>query len=245
MPSKRTFTGCPAPATELLPLRGFTVGVTDASTQQALAGLLQRRGARVVPPAAEQAPANRRLVDLVVAGQVDALTFTSERGALAVLRVAEDAGYRDQFVRSLRTGVVAACLTPDCSAPLERVDVGCLLAAAGTLPDLVRAVVEQVPARRTARLTVAGHDLEIRGHVAILDGMPVRLPPAPMTVLRALARDPGRVCSRADLAQLLPGAADSPHAVEMAVTRLRAQLGQRRLVQTIVKRGYRLAMDAP
>ena len=33
------------------------------------------------------------------------------------------------------------------------------------------------------------------------------------------------------------------HAVEMAVTRLRTALGDARLVQTVVKRGYRLAYD--
>ena len=33
------------------------------------------------------------------------------------------------------------------------------------------------------------------------------------------------------------------HAVEMAVARLRTALGDARLVQTVVKRGYRLAFD--
>ncbi|HEY0804905.1 MAG TPA: winged helix-turn-helix domain-containing protein, partial [Pseudonocardiaceae bacterium] len=40
----------------------------------------------------------------------------------------------------------------------------------------------------------------------------------------------------------LPGAGEE-HAVETAVARLRSALGEPRLVQTVVKRGYRLATD--
>ncbi|WP_278257643.1 winged helix-turn-helix domain-containing protein [Nocardioides convexus] len=48
--------------------------------------------------------------------------------------------------------------------------------------------------------------------------------------------------SRRDLLTALPsGTAGSEHAVEMAVARLRAALGTR-CVQTVVKRGYRLAV---
>ena len=60
-----------------------------------------------------------------------------------------------------------------------------------------------------------------------------------MAVLRALAATPGRVLSRAALLRALPRGADE-HAVEMAVARLRAGLGTAGVVQTVVKRGYRL-----
>jgi uroporphyrinogen-III synthase len=48
--------------------------------------------------------------------------------------------------------------------------------------------------------------------------------------------------SRADLLRTLPRGADE-HAVEMAVARLRAGLRAPGLVQTVVKRGYRLPVD--
>ena len=41
----------------------------------------------------------------------------------------------------------------------------------------------------------------------------------------------------------LPGRGNDEHAVETAVARLRSALGDPRLVQTVVKRGYRLALD--
>lgn len=192
---------------------------------------------------ADDVAAIERLIGLVIAGQIDALTFTSAPAVLALLRVAEWIDRREDLLRSMRAGVVAACVGPVCSAPLERLDVPCVIPDRARLGNLVRTVVEQVPAARTSRLHVAGHDLEIRGQLAVLDGVPVPLPPAPMTVLRALARQPGHVCSRAELAPLLPGTDVGPHAVEMAVTRLRALLGQSGLVHTVVKRGYRLSLD--
>jgi uroporphyrinogen-III synthase len=42
----------------------------------------------------------------------------------------------------------------------------------------------------------------------------------------------------------MPAASDDEHAVETAVARLRAALGTPGLVQTVVKRGYRLALDS-
>jgi uroporphyrinogen-III synthase len=64
-----------------------------------------------------------------------------------------------------------------------------------------------------------------------------------MALLRELARRPGEVRSRSELLALLPGGGGDEHAVEAAVGRLRAALGRPRLVQTVVKRGYRLAME--
>ena len=94
------------------------------------------------------------------------------------------------------------------------------------------------------RLTAGEHRLEIRGHAVVVDGELRPLPPAPMAVLKRLADKPGHVVSRADLRTVLPGsvARDSAeHAVEMAITRLRRALGPGGIVETVVKRGYRLA----
>ena len=61
-------------------------------------------------------------------------------------------------------------------------------------------------------------------------------------VLHALLVNPGHVVARAELLSRLPsGTAGSEHAVEMAVARLRATIGAE-VVQTVVKRGYRLAV---
>ena len=56
-------------------------------------------------------------------------------------------------------------------------------------------------------------------------------------------RKNGEIVDRQTLLAVLPGAAGE-HAVEMAVARLRTTLGAPRIVETIVKRGYRVAVTA-
>jgi uroporphyrinogen-III synthase len=51
------------------------------------------------------------------------------------------------------------------------------------------------------------------------------------------------VVARRDLLNALPGCGTDTHAVETAVLRLRTALGDRQIVSTVVKRGYRLAVD--
>jgi uroporphyrinogen-III synthase len=69
------------------------------------------------------------------------------------------------------------------------------------------------------------------------------VPPTPMALLRLLTARPGQVLTRAQLLSVMPMARDDEHAVETAVARLRAALGYPGMVQTVVKRGYRLAVD--
>jgi uroporphyrinogen-III synthase len=69
-----------------------------------------------------------------------------------------------------------------------------------------------------------------------------------MAVLRALADAPGHVQSRRTLLGVLrrhSGRTEpvDEHAVETAIGRLRAALGEPGLVLTVVKRGYRLAVE--
>jgi uroporphyrinogen-III synthase len=66
-----------------------------------------------------------------------------------------------------------------------------------------------------------------------------------MAVMRALAHRPGDVVARGDLLRVLPGHSNDPHAVDTAVLRLRTSLGDKNIVATVVKRGYRLAIDEP
>ncbi|WP_240773588.1 winged helix-turn-helix domain-containing protein [Plantibacter sp. M259] len=64
-------------------------------------------------------------------------------------------------------------------------------------------------------------------------------PPNSLALLRALVRANGAVLSRSALADALPAAADH-HALEVQMSRLRQTLGVPGLINTIVKRGYRL-----
>ena len=67
---------------------------------------------------------------------------------------------------------------------------------------------------------------------------------AKLPTVRALAEQPGRVLSRAELLRRVwVGISADEHAVEAAVARLRTALGPHAaLVRTVPKRGYRLAV---
>jgi uroporphyrinogen-III synthase len=190
---------------------------------------------RWVPPH-DVAPLHR-LIDAVVAGDVDALAFTS---APAVVSVLHHAGpRRDALLRRLRDDVVVACVGPVCARPLVAEGVPSVLPERMRLGGMVRSLVEVLP-ERGRRLDVRGRDLEVRGHSAFLDGEPLDMGPGPLAVLRVLAAAEGRVVARAALLAALPGDSADSHAVETTVSRLRAALGDPTLVRTVVKRGYRL-----
>ncbi|HWB36892.1 MAG TPA: uroporphyrinogen-III synthase [Rugosimonospora sp.] len=192
---------------------------------------------RWVPPS-DPTPL-RRLVDLATSRLVDAITFTSAPSVGALLRVAgSDA---DALLEALRTDVLAACLGPVTAGPLVRRGVPASVPNRARLTSLVKLLVEELP-KRAPTLRVAGQEVTLRGHAALVDGSLKPLAPAPMAVLRALAATPGRVLSRSALLAALPRSADE-HAVEMAVARLRAALGGSSFVQTVAKRGYRLRVD--
>ncbi|MCF3185109.1 uroporphyrinogen-III synthase [Streptomyces polychromogenes] len=217
------------------PLPGFVEALRDG-------------GAEVVPvpvyrwmPPADLAPLDR-LLDAVAVGALDALTFTSAPAAASLLSRAGERGLREAVLAALRGPVLAACVGPVTALPLQGEGVTTVQPERFRLGPLVQLLCQELPGRARV-LPVAGHRLEIRGHAAVVDGGLRPVPPAGMALLNALARRPGWVVSRADLLRALPGAGRDEHAVETAMARLRAALGVPNLIQTVVKRGYRLSLD--
>lgn len=86
--------------------------------------------------------------------------------------------------------------------------------------------------------------MEIRGQAVLLDDWLIPVGGTGIAVLRKLAEHPGRVVPRTELLQSLPSSGTDEHAVETAIGRLRAHLDDPKLIQTVVKRGYRLATVA-
>ncbi|MEU0811156.1 uroporphyrinogen-III synthase [Streptomyces sp. NPDC005970] len=185
-----------------------------------------------------------RLLDATVARALDAVTFTSAPAAASLLDRAERRGMREELLDALRHDVLPACVGPVTALPLEAHDVLTSQPERFRLGPLVQLLTRELPGR-VRPLPVAGRRLEIRGHAVLVDGELRSVPPAGMALLRALARRPGWVVARADLLRTLPGAGRDEHAVETAMARLRTALGTPKLIQTVVKRGYRLALDPP
>src|SRR6266516_2439680 len=193
---------------------------------------------RWVPP--EDVTPLRRLVAAVAARQVDAVAFTSAPAAASFLHAARD---EPGALDALRDDVLACCVGPVTASPLQRADIPVVAPDRPRLGALVREIAAQVPARCGLVLPAAGHTIGVRGHIAVVDGTLVPLGATAMALLRMLAHPPGRVVSRAQLLATLPHDGQDEHAVEVAIGRLRTALGDPRIVQTVVKRGYRLAYE--
>jgi uroporphyrinogen-III synthase len=110
------------------------------------------------------------------------------------------------------------------------------------LGALARLITDEVP-KRTDQFMAGGHHISVRSASVAVDGEVRTLPPAAMALLRRLMANPGWVVSREELLAQLPGGGGDTHAVETAMARLRSALGAPGAVQTVVKRGYRLAID--
>ncbi|PRW64013.1 uroporphyrinogen-III synthase [Actinopolyspora mortivallis] len=182
-----------------------------------------------------------RLVESAVTRQLDSVVFTSAPAVVNTLELAESTGRRKALIEALCHHVLTACVGPVCAAPLEELGVPVVLPERPRLGALVRSLDEILP-RRTRSLRVNGRHLELRGGRVWLGGEPRHVPPGSTALLHKLAEVPGRVFSREELAEVLPNGGRA-HAVEMAVGRLRTALDDERIVQTVVKRGYRLALD--
>lgn len=188
----------------------------------------------------------RRLVAQTVSGTVDAVSFTSAPAVLAMLNMARAEGLEDALIAAFSGPVVAACVGPVTAGPLLARGVPAIQPDRSRLGALARLLAQHLPRYSVTRLVAGGHSLEIRGHAVVVDGDLKPLPPAPMAVLKRLAEKPGHVISRSELRTVLPGGPSrdsAEHAVEMAITRLRRALGPTGIVETVVKRGYRLACD--
>jgi uroporphyrinogen-III synthase len=137
------------------------------------------------------------------------------------------------------------CVGPVTSRPLIRKGVPTSSPERMRLGALARHIAEELPLLGSCTVKAARHTVDIRGTCVLVDGSIKVLPPSGMGVLRALAKRPGDVVSRGDLLRALPGNSNDPHAVDTAVLRLRTALGEKNIIATVVKRGYRLAVDDP
>ena len=188
----------------------------------------------------------RASVHGVADGEIDAVTFTSAPGAHAWLAAAADEGVLDRIVGRCRGGaVVMAAVGPVTAGPLRDVGVEPLIPDRGRLGALVRSLVGHYEqAHTTAVCTPAGR-LQVRRTVALLDGHVLPLSPTGLEVLRLLVEAAGDVVTRGQLLAILPGDSTDPHTAEVAVARVREVCGGKAVIQTVVKRGYRLALSGP
>lgn len=221
---------------------------TEWEPQADVCEVLREAGAVVIPvPVYRWVPPQDltqidRMIEMIVTGALDCVTFTSAPAVASILTRAKELGLIEPLLYALRTRVLAAVVGPITSAPLDELSVPTTAPQRSRLGALARHVAEELP-RRANRIRAAGHTLSVRGGCVVVDSEVKNLPPAAMSLMRALGRHPGRVVAREELLATLPGGGDDTHAVETAIARLRSSLGAPKIIQTVVKRGYRLAVD--
>ncbi|MCF8611017.1 uroporphyrinogen-III synthase [Gordonia sp. HY285] len=182
------------------------------------------------------------LIDDVVHERVDAVAFTSAPAAASMLLRAGERGVRERLVAAMRGPVTAYSVGPVTSVPLDTAGVPTVAPDRMRLGALARLIAEDLPAG-DPDIAVAGHRLGVHASAAVVDGDVREVSATGLAVLKVLAEVPGDVVSRQDLLEVLPAAGEDAHAVEVTVGRLRNALGAREIIGTVVKRGYRLAVD--
>lgn len=186
----------------------------------------------------------RRSVLQAASGEADAVLFTSAPGTASWLGYAEREGVLESIRRRAASGrLLLAAVGPVTAAPLHEADLRTTVAHRGRLGALARTAIAhfgggQAPATRSR----AGR-VEVRSRGVLIDGSYTALSRTGVVLVEALSDAGGRVLSRAELGALLPGGERNPHAVEVAVARVREAVAPAELIQTVVKRGYRITTE--
>ncbi|MFP5416714.1 MAG: uroporphyrinogen-III synthase [Actinomycetes bacterium] len=181
-----------------------------------------------------------RAVGLVATAAVDAVAFTSAPGVLAFLEAADREGARDDVIAALGGPVLPATVGPVTAAPLIDLGLAPLIPDRFRMGALIRELTAALAGRGVTEVVTPGGVLRLKRWSASLAGQTLPLSPVQLAVLRALVEAEGGVVTRSRILELLPGASEDPHAAEVAVARLRGVLGDRSLVRTVPRRGYRL-----
>lgn len=192
------------------------------------------------PPDAE---AVTRAVHLVADHEVDAVCFTSAPGVVAFLAAAERAGVREAVVEALSGPVLPATVGPVTAAPLLELGLRPLIPDRYRMGALIRELTAALSGWGVTEVPTAAGPLRLKKWSATLGARPLAISPGQLEVLRALVAAAGGVVSREAILGLLPGSSADPHAAEVAIARLRGTLGDRTVIRTVPRRGYRLEVD--
>ena len=185
-----------------------------------------------------------RAIGLVAAAEVDSVAFTSAQGVVEFLAACEREGLRDEVLEAMAGPVLPATVGPVTAAPLVELGLTPLVPDRFRLGALVRELSAALAERGLAEVATPAGTLWLRRSAAALDGRALPLSQVQFAVLRALVEAGGGVVSREEILSVLPGASNDPHAAEVAVARLRDSMGDRSLVRTVPRRGYRLEVSA-
>ncbi len=194
--------------------------------------------------AEDLAPA-RRLLDEVLAGQVDAVTFTSAAAVRTFASLADDASAAERLRQAFASSVVAACVGPVTDEAAAAIGFKRRTAPArGRLGLLVRALSRELH-RDHRHLRTADHELVVQGATVCAPNEQVILTEVERLLLTILIERPGLVLSRDALRRRVWAGTCGNPAVDKGISRLRRALEPVGLrIDVVSRRGWLVAASA-
>lgn len=186
-----------------------------------------------------------RLAESVIAGRVQAVTFTAGPSIANWFSMASEAGVADPLREALTDGsTVVGCVGPVCAeaAANERILSPHLVQPdAFRLGPMVRAVTERLT-QRAVTVQIGPTAMVLSGQAVLISGDCIGLSDTEARLLAVLAERPNVVLTKEHLLKAVWG--DSvldAHAVEVAIARLRKRLGPHGgCIRAVPRRGYTL-----
>ena len=184
-----------------------------------------------------------RLAEAVIGGRIHALTFTTGPAVRNWMAIAEERSLAEPLRAMLTSGqVVVGCVGPVCAESLIAEGIPAehfVVPDAWRLGPLVRSVADAL-STHVVRVDIRGAHLTLSGNHATVDGSPVALTDIDARLLARLATRPNIVHTKIDLLGAVWGnQSGDPHAVEVAIGRLRTRLGTAgSAIASVPRRGY-------
>jgi uroporphyrinogen-III synthase len=186
-----------------------------------------------------------RLAEAVIAGRVQAVTFTAGPAIRNWLTIATQQQIGNELRTALTDGsTVVGCVGPVCA---DVAAAESLLSAHLVLPDafrlgpLVRAVTDRLTDRRVT-LQLGATSMVLSGNAVFLAGECFSLTEIEARLLSTLVSRPNTVFTKENLLRTVwAGTTTDSHTVEVGVARLRKRLGAHGdAIQSVRRRGYTL-----
>jgi uroporphyrinogen-III synthase len=186
-----------------------------------------------------------RMVEDVIAGKLQAVTFTAGPAIRNLMAIAAERDLDDALRHALTSGrTVVGCVGPVCAEAAAQQGIASphlVMPRTWRLGPLVRAVAERL-VERTLTVDLRGSTMTISGNLVTVDDESVVLTDTEARVLTVLASEPNHVYAKVDLLRQVWRDEDAdPHVVEAVVNRLRRRLGPSgRSISAVYRRGYTL-----
>jgi uroporphyrinogen-III synthase len=186
-----------------------------------------------------------RLAESVIAGRVQAVTFTAGPAIRNWLNIASNARIEKELREALTDGrTVVGCVGPVCAevaATLDLLSPHLVQPDAYRLGPLVRSVTERLTERRVT-VQLGPTSMVLSGNAVFVAGECISLTDIEARLLATLAGRPNTVFTKEQLLRTVwADTVIDSHAVEVGIARLRKRLGSHgNAVRSVHRRGYAL-----